>query len=66
MQPTDPAPMTATGSASDRVRRLTPLLWPIGPTGVSLATNDAASGHYWTCPPAAQELMARRLAGQWT
>jgi hypothetical protein len=27
---------------------------------------DAASGHYWTCPPAAQELMARRLAGQWT
>ncbi|HEV8625484.1 MAG TPA: hypothetical protein VG034_13580 [Acidimicrobiia bacterium] len=26
---------------------------------------DAASGHYWTCPPAAQELMARRLAGDW-
>jgi hypothetical protein len=26
---------------------------------------DRASGHYWTCPPAAQDLMARRLAGQW-
>ncbi|MCA1842979.1 MAG: hypothetical protein LC792_07265 [Actinobacteria bacterium] len=25
----------------------------------------AASGHYWTCPPAAQDLMAHRLAGQW-
>ena len=23
-------------------------------------------GHYWSCPPDAQALMARRLAGQWT
>jgi hypothetical protein len=27
---------------------------------------DLASGHYWACPPDAQALMARRLAGQWT
>ena len=26
---------------------------------------SAAMGHYWTCPPDAQALMARRLAGQW-
>jgi hypothetical protein len=26
---------------------------------------DAATGHYWTCPPDARALMARRLAGQW-
>jgi len=26
---------------------------------------NAASGHYWTCPPDAQALMAQRLAGQW-
>jgi hypothetical protein len=26
---------------------------------------DLASGHYWACPPDAQALMARRLAGQW-
>ena len=26
---------------------------------------DAAISHYWTCPPAAQDLMSRRLAGQW-
>jgi len=26
---------------------------------------DAAIGHYWTCPSAAQDLMSRRLAGQW-
>jgi hypothetical protein len=26
---------------------------------------DAASGHYWTCPPDAQALMSRRLSGQW-
>ncbi|MCA1843309.1 MAG: hypothetical protein LC792_09000 [Actinobacteria bacterium] len=26
---------------------------------------DVASGHYWACPAAAQDLMARRLAGQW-
>ena len=26
---------------------------------------DVHMGHYWTCPPDAQALMARRLAGQW-
>jgi len=26
---------------------------------------SASMGHYWVCPPDAQALMARRLAGQW-
>ena len=26
---------------------------------------DVHMGHYWTCPPDAQAVMARRLAGQW-
>ena len=26
---------------------------------------DVAIGHYWACPSAAQDLMSRRLAGQW-
>ena len=26
---------------------------------------DAATGHYWNCPPDARALMAQRLAGQW-
>jgi len=27
---------------------------------------NASSGHYWTCPPPAQAVVARRLAGDWS
>jgi hypothetical protein len=61
---------------SHRVNRLEADMAPWGYSGLDaleagadcIATDwgaDVRLGHYWTCPPDAQALMARRLAGQW-
>ena len=61
---------------SHRLTRLEGDMAPWGYSGLDaleagadcIATDwgaDVALGHYWACPPAAQALMASRLAGQW-